>query len=162
MLTLRDWCFVALAGEPAGVIGRQDVQKPIVRMWLFGMITLIELSMAERIGSLGPDNGWTGLITPARLQKARALHDERRRRNNACTLIDCLQLSDKAQILMRDKGLLDAFGFKTAGAAKRVIKDLEALRNNLAHAQDIVTDNWAQIVRLARRIDEVDADSQAV
>ncbi len=100
--------------------------------------------MAERIGSLWPDNSWTGLMTPARLQKARALYEERRRRNHACTLIDCLQLSDKAQVLMSDKGLLD-LDFKTAGAAKRVIKDLEALRNNLAHAQDIVSDNWAQI-----------------
>jgi hypothetical protein len=161
ILTMRDWCFVSLAGEPAGVIGRQDIQKPIVRMWLFGMITLIELSMAERIGSLWPDNAWTGLITPARLQKASVLYEERRRRNHDCTLIDCLQLADKAQILMREKELLAAFDFKTAGAAKRVIKDLEALRNNLAHAQDIVTDNWAQIVRLARRIEEVDAGGQA-
>jgi hypothetical protein len=160
VLTLHDWCFVELGGEPAGVIGRQDVQKPIVRMWLFGMITLIELSMSDALGLLWPDNGWTGLIAPARLQKALALQEERRRRNHTCSLIDCLQLSDKAQILMRDKGLLDGFGFKTAGSAKRVIKDLEALRNNLAHAQDIVTENWAQIVRLARRIEEAEGDGQ--
>jgi hypothetical protein len=158
VLTLRDWCFVSLEGQPAGVIGRQDIQKPLVRMWLFGMVTFFELFMTQRIGALWPDSGWIDFISPSRLQKARTLQEERCRRNQACTLIDCLQLSDKTQILMRDKELMAALGFKTAGAAKRVIKELEALRNNLAHAQDIVTDNWAQIVRFARRIEEVDVD----
>ncbi len=160
VLTLRDWCFVSLEGEPAGVIGRQDIQKPIVRMWLFGMVTFFELFMTQRIGALWPDNAWNEFISPARFQKARTLQEERCRRNQVCTLIDCLQLSDKAQILTRDKELLAALGFKSAGAAKRVIKELEALRNNLAHAQDIVTDNWAQIVRFARRIEEVDTDAE--
>jgi len=122
------------------------------------MITFFELLMTQSIKALWPDDDWTGFVSSARLKKARTLHDERSRRGQACTLIDCLQLSDKAQILMREKDVLDAFGFKTTGAAKRVVKELEALRNNLAHAQDIVTDNWAQIVRFARRIEEVDVD----
>jgi hypothetical protein len=159
ILTLRDWCFVSLEGKPAGVIGRQDIQKPLVRMWLFGMITFFELFMVERVKRMWPYDEWTGFISPARLKKAQVLLDERHRRNQSCTLLDCLQLADKTQILMRDKELMAALGFKTAGAAKRVIKDLEALRNNLAHAQDIVTDNWAQIVRFARRIEEMDADA---
>jgi len=158
VLTLRDWCFVLLEGEPAGVIGRQDIQKPLVRMWLFGMITFFELLMTQSIKALWPDDDWTGLVSAARLQKARSLHEERTRRGQACSLVDCLQISDKAQILLREQTILDAFGFKTARAAKRVVKELEALRNNLAHSQDIVTDNWAQIVRLARRIEEVDSD----
>jgi hypothetical protein len=37
-------------------------------------------------------------------------------------------------------------------AAKRAVKDLEALRNNLAHGQDITQHDWPPIVRLARRV----------
>ena len=156
VLTLRDWCFVSLEGQPAGVIGRQDIQKPLVRMWLFGMVTFFEMLMTTSISALWPDEEWISFLSPARLKKARYLHEERIRINQACTLLDCLQLGDKAHILMREQAVLDAFGFKTTGAAKRVVKDLEALRNNLAHAQDIVADNWVQIVRFARRIEEVD------
>jgi hypothetical protein len=31
---------------------------------------------------------------------------------------------------------------------------MESLRNNLAHAQDIVTYDWGQIVRLTQRLEE--------
>jgi len=31
---------------------------------------------------------------------------------------------------------------------------LESLRNNLAHAQDIVTHDWAAIARIASRLEE--------
>jgi hypothetical protein len=36
-----------------------------------------------------------------------------------------------------------------------VIRDLESLRNNLAHAQDIISHDWPQIARLAQRIEEM-------
>jgi hypothetical protein len=55
---------------------------------------------------------------------------------------------------MEDDQQRAAFGLATKGAAKRVIRDLESLRNNLAHAQDIVTHDWPQIARLAQRIEE--------
>ena len=162
VLGLRDWCFVDFEGEPAGVIGRHDIGKPLVRMWLFGMATFFEMLMTACIKALWPDEQWTGFLSPARVNKARILQEERQRRNQPCTLLDCLQLGDKAQILVREQSVLDALGFKTAASAKRVAGDLESLRNNLAHAQDIVTENWEQIARFARRIEEVDAGELSV
>jgi hypothetical protein len=125
-------------------------------MWLFGMVTFFEMLMNTCITALWPDEEWIGFMTPARLQKARSLLEERSRLNQDCSLLDCLQLGDKANILVREQAVLEALGFKSTGAAKRVAKDLESLRNNLAHTQDIVADNWTQIVRFARRIEEVD------
>ena len=52
---------------------------------------------------------------------------------------------------------LAAFGFDTRGTARKVVKELQSLRNNLAHAQDIVTHDWPQVARLARRIEELAA-----
>jgi hypothetical protein len=43
---------------------------------------------------------------------------------------------------------------KSRSAAGRIMKEIEALRNDLAHAQDIVTRNWPQIARIARRVEE--------
>jgi hypothetical protein len=154
VLTRHDFCFVTAMGAVAGVITRGDMQQPIVRMWLFGIITLLELELVERIRSLWPDGRWTSLLSAGRLDKAQTLFGERRRRGQHVDLLDCLQLSDKAQILMEDEQQRAAFGLLTKGAAKRVIKDLESLRNNLAHAQDIVTHDWPQIARLAQQIEE--------
>ena len=36
-----------------------------------------------------------------------------------------------------------------------MIKDLESLRNNLAHGQDVTSHDWPQIARLARRIQQM-------
>ncbi|MBK1645170.1 guanosine-3',5'-bis(diphosphate) 3'-pyrophosphohydrolase [Thiocapsa imhoffii] len=155
VLTRYDFCFVTAMGDVAGVIVREDMQQPVVRMWLFGIITLLELELLERIRTLWPDGGWTQRLSAGRLEKAQALLVERRRIGRHVDLADCLQLSDKAQIVMEDEQQRFAFGLRTKGAAKRVIKDLESLRNNLAHAQDIVSHDWPQIVRLAQRIQEM-------
>ena len=155
VLTRHDACFVGVLGVVGGVIRRVDIQKPIVRMWLFGIITLIEITVTERLATVWPDEEWTALLAPGRLAKARALREERERRGQDCNLVDCLQLSDKVQVMVQDPDSLASFGFSTRSAAKQVIKELESLRNNLAHAQDIVTHDWPQIVRMAHRVQEL-------
>ena len=155
VLTRHEQCFVTVLGQVAGVISRADMQQPLVRMWLFGMITFIEINFTERIKQLWPDESWTRLLPPGRVSKARDLLAERQRRQQACSLLDCLQLSDKAYLLMQNPAQLAAFGFEARGAGQRVIKELESLRNNLAHAQDIVAHDWPQIVRLARRFEAI-------
>jgi hypothetical protein len=159
ILTRHDFCFVTSMGDVAGVITRGDIQKPIVRMWLFGIVTLTEMDLLDRIRALWPDGSWTRALSAGRLEKAQALLEERRRRGQHVQLLDCLQLSDKAQILMQDDQQRAELGFPTKGAAKRIIRGLESLRNNLAHAQDIVTHDWPQVARLARRIEETVAGS---
>ncbi len=155
VLTRYDFCFVTAMGDVAGVITRGDMQSPIVRMWLFGLITLVELELGERIRSRWADGSWTRLLSEGRLKKAETLLAERRRRGQHVDLADCLQLSDKAQIVMEDEAERATFGLPTKGAAKRVMQDLESLRNNLAHAQDIITHDWPQIARLAERVEEL-------
>ena len=149
-----DYCFVTAMGNVPGVITRGDIQKPIVRMWLFGIVTLVEMDLTSRLRSHWPDGNWTRLLSRSRLDKAQELLEERRRRGQQPDLVDCLQLADKATVLMQDAAQLAAYGFETKGAAQRVIKDMESLRNHLAHAQDIITHDWAQIARLAQRIED--------
>ena len=152
VLTLHDHCFVTALGEVVGVISRIDMLKPPVRMWLFGLVTLVEIQINDGVRARWPGETWRAEISAARLAKAEALRDERLRRNQPCDLLDCLQISDKAQILLGDPQQLAAFGFETTGSAKRVVKELESLRNHLAHGQDIVSHDWPQIARLARRL----------
>jgi hypothetical protein len=55
-------------------------------------------------------------------------------------------------VLLSDPRQLAEFGFSSRKAARKVIKELESLRNNLAHAQDIVTHDWPQIARMTRNL----------
>lgn len=154
VLTRYQYCFVRFLGNITGVIARNDIQKPYVRMWLFGIITLFEIYMTEQILSRWPDGDWTAILSANRLKKAQTLLEERRRRNQDVDLLDCLQFSDKGRILLYDEAQIERFGIKSRSAAGRIMKEIEALRNDLAHAQDIVTRNWPQIARIARRVEE--------
>jgi hypothetical protein len=52
-----------------------------------------------------------------------------------------------------DKKQLEIFGYKSVGTAKRVIKDIESLRNNLAHGQDFITSDWPQVIRITKKLE---------
>jgi hypothetical protein len=158
ILTRHDFCYVGRAGNVERVIQRSDMQKPIARMWLFGLITVVELLLTRLVRELWPDDEWTKFVSANRLRKAEELRSERLRRQQSCTLLDCLQLGDKGAILLRNPAQLAAFGFESRRAGERVMRDLQSLRNNLAHSQDIVTNDWPQIVRLARRLETLVAE----
>jgi hypothetical protein len=148
--------FVTVFGEVCGIITRGNLQKPPVRMWLFGVVTLIEMRCSELIERHCPSESWTRFLSEARLQKARVLLDERRRRNQSLGLLDCLQFSDKGQIIARNEEIRGLTVFRSRRQAEQAVKELEQLRNNLAHAQDFVAADWATIVQLCDFIVDTD------
>ncbi len=155
VLTRHDFCYVSLLGQVGGFIGRAHMNGSVARMWLFGLLTLAEIGLTERIRRLWPGEAWHGHLSAVRLEKARALAEERARRGQPAELLDCLQFADKAQVLLNDAQQRALFGFETRGMASQAIRDLESLRNNLAHAQDIVTHDWPLVARMAMRIEDV-------
>jgi len=131
------FAFVSVLGSVGGIITRADLQKPPVRMWLFGIVTLIEMRCAELIERHCVADGWKQYLSGARLEKAQALLAERSRRDQTLRLLDCLQFSDKGQIIARNEEIRKLTIFPSRGQAEEAIKKLEQLRNNLAHAQDV-------------------------
>ena len=123
-------------------------------MWLFGIITFVEMDVMKVIQQYFPDDSWQSALTEERLQQAKSLQDERKRRGQNCSLLDCIQLSDKGKIVISKEETLKLTGLESRRSAKKVVRELESLRNNLAHAQDIVTYDWSQIVRLTLRLEE--------
>ena len=69
--------------------------------------------------------------------------------------IDCLQLSDKGQILLRNEQMIKEMGFASRKEGLRMFKQLETLRNHLAHSQDIINIGWDIIVELALRTERL-------
>ena len=146
------YCFVRVGGEVRGIIGRMDIQKPPVRMWLFGMVTIIEMFLSRIITDAYPDNSWQDILTNNRLKRAQRLQHERSRRGEGVRLIDCLQLSDKANIVLKDPELFAMFRFESKRSAQKVVKEFESLRNNLAHSHDLSL-NWDTILQISKDID---------
>jgi hypothetical protein len=155
ILTRHDQCFVSVFDSVVGVIERDAVNKPPVRMWLFGALTLYEMGLVSLIEKLYPEGTWQSILHAGRLEKARQLQGERERRHQHCELINCLQLADKAMLALEYQPARDALGLPSKRAAKELIKDIESLRNHLAHSQDIVSHDWVQIIRLAHRMAEL-------
>jgi hypothetical protein len=147
--------FVRGFWQIAGVITRYDLQKAPVRMWLFGMLTLIEMRMTGQIEERYPGDSWSEYLSPARMESARQLLAERRRRNQELSILDCLQFSDKAQIFARSKELRDTTRYTSRKQLERVAKVLQRLRNNLAHSQDIITTDWEAIVDLSTNMRQI-------
>jgi hypothetical protein len=148
-------CFIATLGTVDAFVARDDIQKPAARMWLFGNVTILEMIMSDAIAVRYPEGAWREAIAAGRLAKARELLAERERRGQRVTLIDCLQLSDKSRILMRDPEVLKDAGFPSRRTATETMKRLESLRNSLAHAQEILPKDWPAIARLAYRLDRL-------
>jgi hypothetical protein len=154
-LSTAEQVFLEWLGEVMAVITRRDLQKPPLRMWLFGAITVFDTNLTWAIEALFPGNAWQTYMTPGRLGKAVALRAERQRRGSDCALLDCLQIKDKADILVSDPSHLAALGFASRREADRLTRDVEKLRNHLAHAQDLEPEHLATATRLALLIHSI-------
>jgi hypothetical protein len=146
--------FVECLGSVCGTITRNDLQKPPVRMWLFGIVTLIEMRFLDLVDRDCSADEWMAHVSEGRLTKARDLLADRKRRGQSPRLIDCLQFSDKGQLVARIERLRCQTVFHSRRQAEAAVKRLEQLRNNLAHAQDIVTADWETIVLLSELLTE--------
>ena len=67
----------------------------------------------------------------------------------AIDLADCLQFCDKREIVLKNEEIRKRLCVSRE-SCDRFLKKLEDLRNNLAHAQDIISENWPDIIDIAR------------
>ena len=145
-LSINQQCFVTILDRVGAIITLTDLEKPPMRMFLFGMITMIEMTMTEVLRQLYPDNSWQEFLSDNRLDIAKKLQEERTRRGQQVELLDCLQFGDKGWIITYDEKLREKLGHKSRKETRNAIKELETLRNNLAHTQEIIPSGWQRII----------------
>jgi len=152
-LSERSELFITVMGQVGAIVTKGDLQKAPVRLWLFGVISLIEMQMLRLIRERFPYGTWTSLVSSDRVQDARDLFAKRQRRNeeaNASDFSDCLQICDKATIVLKDRQLFELANFPSRSAGHRFFKGLESLRNDLAHANDILQGRWPALAKLVK------------
>lgn len=155
--------FVLAFGQVAGIITRGDLQKIPIRMWSFGLISMIEMQLLRIVRAYYPTEEWKTLLTCGRLKKANDVLKERQNENIAIDLADCLQFSDKFKILLGKKEFWQNLSFSSKTSATRFFNDVKKLRDRLSHAQDIITEKWPAIVDLIMKAEQVldDLEQQA-
>ncbi len=138
--------FVLQGNKVEGIVMRGDLQKAPVRMLLFGLITLTEMNLLKAIRLYFPGESWELKLKPNRIEKAKDLLSERRGRNEAIDLADCLQLGDKFDLFSQHQNLLKETGFSRA-KINRIKERTNKLRDRLAHGQDLVVgSSWEKII----------------
>jgi hypothetical protein len=138
------------------IITRADLDKQPVRLFLFGVISTIEMAMLAMIRQRFPEERWREHLSQERLQKAREILEHRRLRNEEIDLADCLQVSDKVKVLLKDKKLIDAWGFGSKRKACRFFDRLQQLRNKLAHANDPASgSSWEDVVKTFNKAEKI-------
>jgi hypothetical protein len=155
VLKATPYLFVQFLGNPSGIITRGDLQKAPMRMWLFGLFSLLEMQLLRWIRELHPEDSWKEFLDPHQLDKAELFLEKRKYRNEAIDLADCLSLGDKRTIFSRSPKLL----ILVAPIAKRewdnLMRDVEALRNTVAHSSDLAADSWPRVAKIVEEVETI-------
>ena len=148
--------FVLCLGKVGGIVTRADMQKIPVRLWLFSLVSLLEMQFLRIIKERYPDNSWETLITGKRLGDAKNVFSERQKRNAEIDLIDCIQFCDKADIVLKSDKLRGALGFQSKSELRAILKRLKNVRDELSHGQFITHgDGWSNFVSLIERTEQM-------
>jgi hypothetical protein len=141
--------FVIEGNRITKVVTLADLQKPPIRMLLFGVISLVEMHLYQIIRDYFKEDSWKMHLSEKRIQQSEELFLQRKARNEGIELSDCLQLCDKRDIVLNEQPLRKHLGIESKSKGKDFFKKLENLRNNLAHSQDLNTQNsWNEMITL--------------
>ena len=148
--------FIIEGNRITKVVTLADLQKPPIRMLLFGIISLLEMHLYRIINSYFHDDTWKKHLSVKRIHLAEELFLQRKARNEAIQLSDCLQLCDKRDIVLSEPSLSGLLGIVSKSKGKDFFKKLETLRNNLAHSQDLNTLNsWNEMFSLIEQMEKI-------
>lgn len=147
LLSHQGFIFVLAKNKVAGIVAKADINKPIVRIYLFGIISLFELHLNYWIIKYYEIEGWKNLIAEKRLEIAQYIFKERQGENLDLTLLECLQLCDKREILKQSDEFRKIFNFSKT-KFKDLLEDVEKVRNEIAHSQSSIISNlsWESFI----------------
>ena len=153
----KEHVFVRVGSEVKGIVTRADLNKPPVRVYLFGLVSLLEMHLQFWVRRAYPDESWKQELKKDRLDAAEKLQVDRRARNEEITVLDCLQFCDKRELLLAKSDLRAKLGLDSKKQAERLLKNAEDLRNGLAHSQqDLVQgSSWKAQIEVIQKIEEL-------
>ena len=151
----RRWAIVNILNHTGGIITRGDLQKQPVRMWLFGIISILEMQLSEQISHEFEEAEWLSLINDDREEKARCIFIAREKDGIDINLLECIQICDKSTIIQKSKKLRNTLGLTSKKEARELFNFIQKLRDSLAHSNQLVSASWPEYVLCAEKIGEL-------
>lgn len=153
ILSNSDFVFVLNNNEIDGIVTKADINKPLFRLYLFGIISLFEMHMNFWINKYVVKD-ISEVLDVSRYEAAVRIFELRRKRNDQLTILECIQLSDKREILLNIPKFLEIFGFSKI-RFDRFLKTVESVRNDTAHSQHSIIDSldWKRFVKVVEDIE---------
>jgi hypothetical protein len=150
------WLLVLTSSGVTGIVTVADLAKQPARLLMFGIGSLLEMSMLALIRLEYPNEAWRGLVSEGRIEKAKALLEQRRAKGQEIDLADCLQWSDKATICAKTERMRSRWGYSGKGECDRLFASVQDLRDQLAHSQHPAADgDWTRIASVLTQADRV-------
>jgi hypothetical protein len=144
-----DRLFVVSGNAITGIVTRADLRKQPVRLYVFGLMALLEMHFLNLVRVFFPDESWKDLLSKSRIEMAEKLFESLQERNEDIDLADCIQLCDKNKIVISKEETRHILGFSSKSGGKRLLEKVVQLRNRLVHAQDIVSGStWMDLIEL--------------
>lgn len=152
VLSKINFAFVISGKHISGIITKADINKPPVRIYLFGMISLFEMHLSAWISYYYSDDGWIKILPKKRIQDALKIYELRKGKNQELSLLECLQLCDKRDLLAKSNQFTEEFDFPRKDFYS-FVKNVEKIRNELAHSQYSIIANigWANLIEIISR-----------
>jgi predicted transcriptional regulator len=154
ILSINPYAFVIQKNEIVGIVTRADINKPIVRIYIFGIISLFEMHLNFWINEFHKDDSWKDKIQETRFKEAEKIFNIRKGQNDDLTLLECAQLCDKRDVLNNTDEFRSLFKLSKK-QFERLLKDSEKIRNELAHSQNsiIANLNWENFVNTISNVE---------
>jgi len=148
--------FVLSENIVTGIITRADLQKPPVRILLFGLVSLLEIHLSYLIRQFYQGDSWKKKLNKKRIAHAETIMSERVTRNESLDLVDCLQFCDKRDLTAAHPEIRRILHFTSKGSGIELLRSIEKMRDKLAHSQDVVAGTtWEEIIDLAGNIEKL-------
>lgn len=163
VLSKNNFAFVIYGKNITGIITKADINKPPVRIYIFGVISLLELHLNSWINHYYKKIGWITKVPDERIKEAKRLYEERKGNNQDLTLLECLQLCDKRELLLNSDEFLKKFNF-SKNRFRSLLGRAEKIRNELAHSQNSIIANieWDKFIEAIARAEAflIESDSE--
>lgn len=163
ILSINSFSFVLESNKIVGIVTRADVNKPIIRIYIFGIISLFEIHLNFWINDYYINDSWQEKIRENRLLEIMKIFETRKGNNDELTLLECAQLCDKRDILTDSDNFRIQFNFSKNGF-ERLLKDVEKIRNELAHSQNSIIANltWERFVNTISNVESFLNNSEKI
>ena len=162
LLIMRDrlddkpWLFVLDRNEIRGIVTIGDFRKAPVRMFLFALVNLLEMHFTHLIRRNCKEEELEELISQKRLKKAKDLLEQRKKKNEALDIFECLQFCDKRCILQKKPEIFNQLMINSKNETLKILKKAEALRDRLAHGNDMVDGiTWRDLINLTGNMEKI-------